>query len=141
MTTVRHISRAVGSTGSAAPRYRVEVRVGQHHLVADEPTVNGGADFGPSPFDLVMSGLTACTATTLRMYATRKGWDVESIEVEVRYDVADDGRRAIARTITLPDDVLVEQRQRLAEVAEQTPVTVAIREGTPITTTFRSPTA
>jgi len=52
--------------------------------------------------------------------------------------MADDKRGKIARTITVPIDLPVEQRDRLADIAERTPVTLAIRAGTPITTTFRS---
>jgi putative redox protein len=139
--TVRHVARAVASTGSAAPPYRVDVRVGAHQLVADEPPLRGGGDIGPSPFGLVLSGLGACTATTLRMYATRKGWELTTIEVDVRYDIDDDGRAAIERTITVPTELPAEQRERLADVAERTPVTLAIRAGTPITTTMRPVTA
>lgn len=83
MTTV-HIARAVGSTESTAAKYRVDVRVGAHQLIADEPVAAGGGDLGPSPFGLLLSGLVACTATTLRMYATRKGWELAAIEVDVR---------------------------------------------------------
>jgi putative redox protein len=138
MTIVRHVAHAVGSTGSTAPAYRVDLRVGAHQLVADEPAAAGGGDVGPSPFGLLLSGLAACTATTLRMYAVRKGWELATIEVDVRYDLGDDGRGAIARTITLPFELPAEQRDRLADVAERTPVTLAVRAGTPITTTLRS---
>jgi putative redox protein len=137
MTTLRHVARAVASTGSTSPPYRVEIRVGPHRLVADEPPVRGGADTGPSPFGLLLSGLGACTATTLRMYAERNGFGLATIEVDLRYDIDDDGRAAIERTITVPADLPAEQRGRLADVAERTPVTLAIRSGTPITTTLR----
>ena len=138
MTTV-HIARAVGSTGSTSPAYRVDVKVGAHHLTADEPAAAGGGDFGPSPFGLLLSGLAACTATTLRKYAERKVWELTTLEVDVRLDVDvdDHGRRSIERTITVPPALTTEQRQRLADIAERTPVTLAIREGTPITTTFQ----
>jgi putative redox protein len=136
MTTTRHIARAIGSTGLATPAYRVDIRVGRHQVTADESAAEGGGDIGPSPFGLLLSGLAACTATTLRMYATHKGWELTTIEVDVRYDLDDDGRSAIRRTITVPVDVTAEQRDGLARVAERTPVTLAIREGTPITTTF-----
>ena len=138
MKTV-HIAHAVGSTGSSTPAYQVELEAGAHHLVADEPVGAGGGDAGPSPFGLVLSGLAACTSTTLRKYAERKGWDLTTIEVDVRLDVDvdDNGRRSIERTITVPSELSSEQRQRLADIAERTPVTLAIREGTPITTTFQ----
>jgi putative redox protein len=127
----------VGSTGSTAAAYRVDVRVGNHQLVADEPVSAGGGDLGPPPFGLLLSGLASCTATTLRMYAERKGWELATIEVDVRYDADEDGGRSIERTITLPDGPTAEQRQRLADVAEKTPVTLALKGGTPIITTFQ----
>jgi putative redox protein len=136
VTAVRHVARAVGSTGSTTPPYRVDIRVGPHHLNGDEPAALGGADTGPSPFGLLVSSLVACTATTLRMYATRHGWELSTIEVDVSYDAGDHGG-VIERTITVPVDLAPDHLQRLAEVAERTPVTLAIRAGTPITTTFQ----
>jgi len=104
----------------------------------DEPAAAGGSDFGPSPFGLVMSGLAACTATTLRMYAQRKGWDLATIKVDVRYDGRwNDGRpRLSSARSPFPVGLTPQQRQRLAEIAERTPVTLAIREGTSISTSF-----
>jgi putative redox protein len=134
---VHHIGHAAASTGSAVPSYRVDLRAGSHQLVADEATAGGGGDAGPSPFDLLLSALVACTAITLRMYAARKDWDLASIEVEARYDVADSGETAILRTITFPHDLPIDQRERMADIAERTPVTLAVRAGTPITTTIR----
>jgi putative redox protein len=138
MTTVRHVARAVGSTGSTTPAYRVDIRAGGHQLTADEPAAAGGGDVGPSPFGLLLGALVACTATTLRMYATRHAWELVSVAVDVRYDAGDDGRRIIERKITVPGDLTPDQRQSLANIAERTPVTVAIRAGTPITTTFET---
>lgn len=141
MTTVRHVARAVGSTGATAPAYRVDIKAGQHDVIADEPAAGGGGDAGPSPFGLLLSALVACTAMTLRMYAARKGWDLTTIGVDTRYDVGDDGHSAIVRTITVPADFTPEQRERLADVAERTPVTLAIRAGTAIDTTFEASNA
>jgi putative redox protein len=134
--TTRHVAHAVGSTGAAAPAYRVDVRVGGHQVVADEPTSDGGGDLGPTPFGLLLSGLAACTAMTLRMYAKRKGWELTSIDVDVRLDLDGDGERSIVRTITVPSGLLPEQHARLVDIAERTPVTLAVRSGTPIDTTF-----
>jgi putative redox protein len=137
MTTVHHVARATGSTGSAVPAYRVDVRVGAHQLVADEPLVAGGGDLGPTPFGILLAALAACTATTLRMYAEHKGWELTTIDVDVRYDTDDDGRSVIQRTVTVPADLAPERRDHLADVAERTPVTLAIRGGTAITTAFQ----
>ena len=114
------------------------MRTGRHQFIADEPPDSNGGDTGPSPFGLLLSALVSCTATTLRMYAERKGWSLPTVDVDARYDVDDDGRGTIERTVTLPAEVPAEQRERLAEIAEKTPVTRAVRAGTPITTTFRS---
>jgi putative redox protein len=137
VTTVRHLAHAIGSTGSTAPAYRVDIRVGAHQLVADEPPEAGGGDVGPPPFGFLVSALVACTATTLRMYAERHGWELSTINVDARYDVADDGRASIERMITVPADLGGERLDGLVRIAERTPVTLAIRAGTPITTTFR----
>jgi putative redox protein len=138
MTTTRHIAHAIGSTTATTPAYRVDIEVGRHQLTADEPAANGGGDRAPSPFGLMVSALAACTTNTLRMYAERKGWDVLPISVDVRYDVVDDGQPTITRTITLPADVSAEQLERLDDIASRTPVTVALRGGTPISTTFEA---
>jgi putative redox protein len=75
---------------------------------------------------------------TLRMYAEHKGWELASIDVDVRYDVDDGGGRVIVRTITVPADLPPEQHARLVDIAERTPVTLAVRGGTPIDTTFEN---
>jgi putative redox protein len=138
MTTRRHIARASASSGSSLPAWRVDIHAGPHLLVADEPASSGGGDGGTSPFGLVISGLAACTAMTLRMYADRKGWDLRHIEVDICYDVDEDGQAAIQRTVAVPTELSLAQRQRLAEIAERTPVTLAVRNGTPINTVFTS---
>ena len=139
MTAVRHIAHASGSINSTAPDYHVDLRAGAHELVADESVAGGGGDTGPSPFDILLSALAACTAITLRMYAARKGWELTSVEVDARYDVAEgEPAGSIVRTITFPHDLPADQRERLADIAERTPVTRAIRGDTPITTTVRS---
>ena len=135
--TTRHIAHAVANTGATAQHWRVEVRAGAHALVADEPAANGGTDAGPSPFGLLLSGLAACTAMTLRMYADRKGWPLARLDVDVRYVINDADEASIERTITFAADLPADQRTRLAEIAERTPVTLAVRRGTPIATVIK----
>jgi putative redox protein len=105
-------------------RYQQEVVAGEHRLLADEPTSLGGGDAGPAPFDLVMAGLGACTAITLRMYAERKGLALRHVSVQLERDkVGDDDatRDRIVRTITLEGDLTAEQRARLLEIAGKCP--------------------
>jgi putative redox protein len=137
MTTPRHVARAVATAATAPPR-RVELRAHTHHLVAAEPTTNGGGDAGPFPFGLLLNGAPACTAITWPMYATRKGWALAAIEADVRYDLTDNGHASIVRAITVPAEVPAEQRGRLADVAEPTPVIPAVWASTPVTTTMRT---
>lgn len=65
--------------------YTTELKVGNHYLTADEPVDVGGNDFGPSPYEYVSAGLASCTAMTLHMYARRKKWPLERVEVHTSY--------------------------------------------------------
>jgi putative redox protein len=111
----------------------VRINTGGHALRADEPADRGGADTGPAPFGLLLSGLGACTAITLRMYAEHQGWRLASVDVELTYVVEDRNTRWIDRRITL-HGVDEDQRAKLADVAEKTPVTKVVRAGTEIRT-------
>jgi putative redox protein len=66
--------------------FSTQMRVGNHFMMADEPTSYGGNDFGPSPYELVSAGLSACTAMTIQMYVKRKGWDLQNVEVHTNYE-------------------------------------------------------
>lgn len=115
-------------------QYRTTINAGGHPLVADEPERLGGANAGPAPYDLLLAALGACTAITLRMYADRKQWPMESLSVDLVLS-GDKDNRQIARTLTIAG-LDGEQRARLADVAERTPVTLTLKQGLGITTTL-----
>jgi putative redox protein len=112
-------------------RYRTEIEVGGRPLVADEPPALGGQGAGFAPYDLLLASLGACTAITLRMYADRKGWPLETLEVGLRLHGVEE--RRIARTLTIAG-LDEEQKARLADIAERTPVTLTLKNGLPIDT-------
>ena len=127
---------ATTATGTNTERYQVVLRAGHHELVADEPTGMGGDDAGPAPFGLVLAGLAACTAITLRMYAERKGWLLGDIRVELSLSGEPGEGQEIARTLHLSGDLDDDQRSRLLDIAGKTPVTKSLKAGMAIPTTL-----
>lgn len=110
-----------------------QIEASGHPLIADEPLDVGGSDTGPTPYDLLLAALGACTSMTLRLYADRKGWDLKGIEVKLRHEKihAKDCRDCetqdakidrIQRDIILRGNLNEEQRQRLLEIAGRCPV-------------------
>ena len=115
--------------------YRTTLEVGGHTLVADEPERNGGANTGPAPYDYLLAGLGACTAITLRMYADRKQWPLEAVDVSLHLS-HDDGALLVKRTLAFSGALQPEQKSRMAEIAEKTPVTLTLKAGLRIDTSF-----
>lgn len=116
-----------------APHYRIDMITGAHALVADEPPALGGADAGPSPFAHVLAGLAACTGVTLRMYAAHKAWPDIALRIQLDLTLAKD-RHRIRRHVSVtgaPDETGLE---RLRDVVERTPVTLALKPGFDIVT-------
>lgn len=123
-----HAHATIGSV-----HYAVRIDANGHAIVADEPVSNGGTNAGPDPYDLLLASLAACTAITLRMYADRKKWDVGSIAVDLRF-LREDGKERIERRLALEGALNDEQRARMADIAERTPVTLTLKRGLPIRT-------
>lgn len=117
----------------ATARYRTDIRAGTHDLTADEGAALGGADAGPAPYELLLAALGACTAMTLKMYAERKGWPLEALEVDLAYLKVDEAMR-IDRRLSLEGPLDADQRARLADIAERTPVTLTLKGGVTIVT-------
>lgn len=126
-------------TSGTAP-YGEHIRAGKHELVADEPAAYGGGDLGPPPYALLAASLGACTAITLRMYAARKGWTIEPLLVDVAVFRTEDAGERIERTIRVAPTLGTDERKRLLEIADKTPVTKTISRGTEIKTTLKSAT-
>ena len=116
-----------------ARNVQVEISTGNHTLLADEP-LGVGDDAGPDPYALLLSALGACKVMTVIMYARRKGWQLERIEVELEtYKVhakdCDDCESNPDAKVDIIDvelkvegNLTLEQIQRLEEISERCPV-------------------
>jgi putative redox protein len=108
------------------------IRIGQHRLQSDEPP-DSGNDGGPNPYELLLAALGSCTSMTLRMYADRKQWPLQGVQVRLGHSriyaedcAACDTREGMIDQIdvgiSLIGDLSDSQRQRLMEIAGHCPV-------------------
>ncbi len=113
--------------------YQTEINANGHRFMADEPIAVGGADTGPTPYDLLTAALGACTSMTLRMYADRRSLPLEAVVVRLKHrkvhmadcqDCEKDGRKidTIDREIELAGPLEEDQKKRLLEIADRCPV-------------------
>jgi uncharacterized OsmC-like protein len=118
---------------SSAGGFRQEAWAGRHTFSVDEPTEVGGTDAGPTPYELLLAALGACTSMTLQMYARRKGWPLEHVEVRLKHsriharDCEDCEQKEgyldhLTKEIVVEGSLSDEQVTRLGEIAEKCPV-------------------
>lgn len=116
-------------------KFTSEVFTPHHRLIADEPASVGGDNLGPSPYEYLNAALGACTVMTLKMYAERKGWDLQEVYCYVTYskkhtddlpadmDLEVTGQiDHIQKTLEIIGDLDEKQRQRLKQIASKCPV-------------------
>ena len=101
--------------------YRTEMQTTSHTVISDEPIALGGKNLGPSPGDLLRMSLASCTAITLRMYANRKGWDVNNIEVRVGSKKIQD-KTIFTVSIGIDGSIDPSQRQRILQIGKLCPI-------------------
>ena len=116
------------------------VTTGHHVLGADELEALGGRDTGPDPYELLLGGLGACTAMTLRLYANRQKWPLEHVGVTLRHTRAAAHQSGVKdsfeRRILLKGNLSEEQMQKLIEIAGRCPVSRTLEHGADMETSL-----
>jgi len=122
------------ATNTGAGRYQTEIGAGGVRIIADEPESAGGMNTGPSPYQLVSAGLSACTVMTLLGYAERKGIPLARVQADVdhRKVAGSDPPDTFIRKITLEGALSDEQREDLLRVARKCPVSLTLARGSVI---------
>lgn len=135
MAQPSEVSVRVGASG-----FRAEISARGHTLVADEPVDVGGTNEGPTPYDYLAAALGSCTAMTIRIYADRRGWPLESVTVRLTHsreherdceecEASPVGIDQFTRRIELVGDLTEEQREGLLRIADRCPVGQTLQRG------------
>ena len=144
--TISTTHQAVASL-DAEDGFTTQMTVGSHTMMADEPVSYGGNDFGPSPYEFVSAGLSACTAMTVQMYVKRKGWDLQNIEVHTSHtkvvkQIVENGEQkeikvdTFNREIKLKGNLDDKQIQRMLQIADKCPVHKTLHSAIEVITTL-----
>lgn len=110
------------------PGYKQEIKAGAFTLAADAPKEVGGADLAPDPHDLLLSSLGACTSITMQMFAKKRGWDLQQVEIELSEEKVDDPQQPgkqiskITRNISVHGELNQEQVDSLRSIADKCPI-------------------
>jgi putative redox protein len=134
---------------TGAGRFAQSVRAGRHQFTADEPAAYGGTDTGPSPYDLLLASLGACTSMTLRAYAELKQLPLERVTVRLKHskvhaqDCAECETREgkidrIEREIELAGALDDAQRAKLIEISNKCPVHRTLQSEVHIPTSLKT---
>ncbi len=107
-------------------KYKTTIEAANHKFIGDEPEEYGGTDLGPAPYDFMLGSLGSCSAITIRMYADRKEWDLDKVEISLSMEKEEtEGNSFIThinRQVKLYGNLDEKQRQRLLKIADACPV-------------------
>ena len=112
---------------------RTTINIRGHEWHADEPLEAGGTDTAPTPGELMLGALGSCMAITCKLYAERKGWDLEGVEVKLDYErfrgrdypphaCADLFVHEVREALVFHGDLDDKQLARLRDIAGKCPV-------------------
>ncbi|HUH25384.1 MAG TPA: OsmC family protein [Flavobacterium sp.] len=109
--------------------YKTILQTEKHTFLADEPQDLGGLDLGPTPEDYLAASLAACTSITVKMYANRKQWALDEVEVNVIIDTkSEPGITRFKKQIVFKGNLTDEQKQRLYVIANKCPINKALQQ-------------
>jgi putative redox protein len=101
--------------------YLVTNEASGHQALCDEPLADGGANLAMTPTELFLSSLASCKLATMRMVAQRKQWDTTGLNIELELE-NEAGKNTIYQTISFPDHLTHEQREKLTTISHKCPV-------------------
>lgn len=114
--------------------FKTTLTAGKHELISDEAeNVEGGQNSGPDPYDYLLMSLGSCTLMTIKMYARRKGWEIDDIYLELRHNKrhAEDCAECedpkskidhIEKELIIKGDLSKEQLDKLLDISKKCPV-------------------
>lgn len=114
--------------------FKTTLTAGKHELISDEPeNVEGGQNSGPDPYDYLLMSLGSCTLMTIKMYAGRKGWEIDDMYLELRHNKrhAEDCAECedpkskidhIEKELIIKGDLSQEQLDKLLDISKKCPV-------------------
>jgi len=128
--------RITASTGKS--HYKTDIKTETNAIVSDEPTSIGGQDLGFTPSQLLASSLASCTGITLRMYADRKGWNLEETMIDVTFDNKPETKEhKMTMNIRVFGTLDETQKNRLLEIAHNCPIHKLLEKAIPISVVLK----
>jgi uncharacterized OsmC-like protein len=135
-------------TRTSNSAFTTDIETDSHTFISDEPKEEGGADKGPTPYDLLVSALGACTGMTLQLYAKHKEMDLKKVTVYLSHkkihaedclncEVVDSKLDVISREIELEGNLTEDQKNRLIAIADKCPVSKTLAAGVRIETRLK----
>lgn len=108
-----------------------------HHLVSGLSPKLGGKDEGLDPHELLESALAACTILTARLYAQRKGMNLEGMDVEIKI-LKEGPETELSRKVTFKGPLSAEDKDRLTAIVNKCPIHRLLESQVHIQTTIEA---